>query len=72
MNFAGEIQSVQKSSGSTATIRRAEDQIQALFDRKTYQFPSPGLDAGNSGFAVVDMTRPGRLYLRSDNGWSIR
>jgi len=52
-----------KIIGSTATIRRAEDQIRALFDRDTYQFPAPGLDAGNSGFAVTDNERPGRLYL---------
>lgn len=52
-----------KIIGSTATIRRAEDQIRSLFDRSTYQFPSPGLDAGNSGFAVTDTKRPGRLYL---------
>ena len=52
-----------KIVGSTATIRRAEDQIQALFDRETYQFPAPGLDAGNSGFAVIDQARPGRLYV---------
>ena len=52
-----------KIVGSTATIRRAEDQIQALFDRETYQFPAPGLDAGNSGFAVTDKTHPGRLYV---------
>ena len=52
-----------KIIGSTATIRKAGDQIQALFDRRTYQFPSPGLDAGNSGFAVVDKDLPGRLYL---------
>jgi hypothetical protein len=52
-----------KIIGSTATIRRAEDRIRALFDRMTYQFPSPGLDAGNSGFAVTDYERPGRLYL---------
>ena len=52
-----------KIIGSTATIRRADDQIQALFDRETYQFPAPGLDAGNSGFAVVDTGRPGRLYV---------
>ena len=32
-------------------------------DRETYQFPAPGLDAGNSGFAVIDQTRPGRLYV---------
>ena len=52
-----------KIIGSTATIRRAEDQIKALFDRETYQFPASGLDAGNSGFAVIDKNLPGRLYL---------
>jgi len=52
-----------KIVGSTATIRRAEDQIRALFDRTTYQFPSPGLDADNSAFAVTDRDQPGRLYL---------
>lgn len=52
-----------KIIGSTATIRRAEEQIRALFDRGTYQFPAPGLDAGNSGFAVTDLNSPGRLYV---------
>ena len=52
-----------KVIGSTATIRRADEQISALFDRRTYQFPSPGLDAGNSGFAVIDHDSPGRLYV---------
>lgn len=52
-----------KIIGSTATIRRAEEQIRALFDRDTYQFPAPGLDAGNSGFAVIDADRPGRRYV---------
>ena len=52
-----------KIVGSTATIRTAADQIKALFDRETYQFPAPGLDAENSGFAVIDQTRPGRLYV---------
>lgn len=52
-----------KIIGSTATIRRATEQARALFDRATYQFPSPGLHAGNSGFAVTDTTAPGRLYL---------
>jgi len=52
-----------KIVGSTATIRRAANQIQALFARESYQFPSPGLDAENSGFAVVDDERPGRVYL---------
>jgi hypothetical protein len=52
-----------KLIGSTATIRRAETQIRALFDRDTLQFPPPGLDADDSGFAVVDRSVPGRLYL---------
>lgn len=52
-----------KIIGSTATIRRAADQTRALFDRTTYQFPSPGLDAANSGFAITDREHPGRLYL---------
>lgn len=52
-----------KVIGSTATIRRAEDQIRALFNRSTYQFPSPGLDASNSGFAAHDQSLPGRLYV---------
>ena len=52
-----------KVIGSTATIRRAEDQIRSLFDRRAYQFPSAGLDSGNSGFAVTDPEHPGRLYV---------
>src|SRR5206468_1003419 len=47
----------------TATIRRADEQARALFDRDTYQFPAPGLDAGNSGFAVNDSQNYGRLYV---------
>lgn len=52
-----------KIIGSTATIRRAADQVLALFDRRTCQFPPPGLDASDSGFAVVDMAAPGRRYV---------
>lgn len=52
-----------KVIGSTATIRRATDQARSLFDRDTYQFPAPGLDAANSGFAVIERNKPGRLYL---------
>lgn len=52
-----------KVIGSTATIRRAEQQIAALFDRKAFQFPPPGLDHDNSGFAVADPDAPGRLYV---------
>jgi hypothetical protein len=52
-----------KVIGSTATIRRAHDQITALFARRAFQFPPPGLDDSSSGFAVVDTEQPGRLYL---------
>ena len=51
-----------KVIGSTATIRRADDQILAVFDRRARLFPSPGLVADDSGFAVRDTARPGRLY----------
>lgn len=52
-----------KLIGSTATIRRAETQIAALFDRGSFQFPPPGLDYANSGFAVEDLKVPGRRYV---------
>jgi len=52
-----------KLIGSTATIRRAEDQITALFNRKTRQFPPPGLSADNSGFAMKASGDAGRLYV---------
>ena len=52
-----------KILGSTATIRRANQQIAALFCRDAFQFPPPGLDASNSCFAVEDRNAPGRLYL---------
>ena len=52
-----------KVIGSTATIRRAEDQIRALFDRGCFQFPPPGLDHTNSGFAIEDRDVPGRRYV---------
>lgn len=52
-----------KIIGSTATIRKANDQVKALFDRSTCQFPYPAIDADDSGFAVRDDGAPGRLYL---------
>lgn len=52
-----------KVIGSTATIRRAADQILNLFDRTVMQFPPPGLHHTNSGFACVEDESPGRLYL---------
>lgn len=52
-----------KIVGSTATIGRAADQVRALFDRDVLQFPPPGLDAGDSFFAVRDNAGPDRLYM---------
>jgi hypothetical protein len=52
-----------KILGSTATIRRARDQVLQLFNRDVLQFPPPVLDATDSCFAVVDETSPGRLYV---------
>jgi hypothetical protein len=54
-----------KIVASTATIRRADDQVRSLFARETRRFPPAGLDAGDSFFArQVPMDRaPGRLYV---------
>jgi hypothetical protein len=54
-----------KVIGSTATIRRASEQVRALFDREAFQFPPPAIDHDDSGFAVRDR-RPsamGRRYI---------
>ena len=41
-----------KIIASTATIRRATEQVRRVFDRGTRQFPPPGLDSSDSFFAV--------------------
>lgn len=54
-----------KVIGSTATIRKAPEQVLALFNRQAYQFPPPVIDHDNFGFAVPDK-RPealGRRFL---------
>lgn len=56
-----------KVIGSTATIRRAESQVRALFDRQSCQFPPPGLSYKDSGYAVIDYEKPGRLYVGLSN-----
>jgi hypothetical protein len=48
---------------STATVRRARDQIRALFDREMAIFPPHGIDAGDNFFATTDTTKEGRLYV---------
>jgi hypothetical protein len=55
-----------KIVASTATVRRAQDQIQALFGRPMTQvFPPPGPDRRDSFFAQTMPTSkvPARLYL---------
>lgn len=56
-----------KIVASTATVRRARDQIAALFDRgDTHIFPPPGLDRRDSFFAVTrgeSADDPARWYV---------
>ncbi len=55
-----------KIVASTATVRRAEGQIRALFDRaETQVFPPPGIERTDSWFArtVPSSDSPARLYL---------
>lgn len=51
-----------KIVASTATIRRAPQQCQALYDRETFQFPPQGLDISDSFFAVENPRAAGRIY----------
>ena len=48
---------------STATARRAREQIQALFEREMDIFPPRGIDEGNNFFATTNEEVPGRLYV---------
>ena len=52
-----------KIVASTATISRAEEQVKALYDRKSMLFPPQGLRAGDSFFAIERTDIPGRLYV---------
>ena len=52
-----------KYIASTATIRMAKEQVQALYGRGVAVFPPPGLSCDDSWFAQVDRSRPGRLYV---------
>jgi hypothetical protein len=55
-----------KIIASTATVRRAFEQVQALFDRTLKVFPPPGLEPEDSYFAVeepISDAVPGRLYV---------
>jgi len=48
---------------STATARRAREQIRALFGREMALFPPRGIDDGDNFFATIDRDSPGRLYV---------
>lgn len=55
-----------KVIASTATIRRAPDQVHALFLRQVAVFPPQGLDADDNFFAIqrpATPEEPGRRYL---------
>lgn len=55
-----------KVLAATATVRRADAQIQALFGRpagRVSVFPPPGIDDSETWFATVDRDSPGRLYV---------
>ena len=51
-----------KIVASTATIRQANEQCKALYNRDTMEFPAQGLKAGDSYFAYENPGAPGRLY----------
>lgn len=51
-----------KIVGSTATIRRAEEHVRKLFNRKLAQFPPSGISASDSFFYQVDDSQD-RLYV---------
>lgn len=50
---------------STATIKRASDQIRLLFNRSAFSFPPSGLDMADNYFSeLVPLSEaPGRVYL---------
>jgi len=53
-----------KVLASTATVRRARDQVRALFGRTELSiFPPPGVNDSETFFAQVDYESPGRLYV---------
>ena len=52
-----------KVVASTATIRRANEQCRALYDRTAFQFPPPALDARDSFFSREDSESDGRTYV---------
>jgi hypothetical protein len=52
-----------KVLAATATVRRSDVQVRALFGRERRLFPPPGRDESETFFAEVDRDRPPRVYL---------
>lgn len=55
-----------KVISSTATVRKAREQVHSLFQRQLQVFPPHGLDAGDNFFSIqrkVTKGKPGRRYL---------
>lgn len=54
-----------KIVGSTATIRRAGEQCEKLYDSPVFQFPPAGISASDSFYAIEDnsASQPGRVYV---------
>lgn len=55
-----------KVIASTATVRKAREQVHALFQRQLQIFPPHGLDASDNFFAkqrAVSKEKPGRRYM---------
>ncbi len=59
-----------KIIGSTATIKSASNQVKNLFDRKSFQFPPPGIDYQNSFFSKTDTSSHRKYIAMSSNGRS--
>jgi len=52
-----------KVVASTATIKRAHDQVKGLFDREVFLFPPSGMSHDDSYFVHFDHSVPGRRYV---------
>ena len=55
-----------KVIASTATVRKAREQVHGLFQRQLQIFPPHGLDASDNFFArqrAVTKAKPGRRYM---------
>ena len=52
-----------KIVGSTATIRRASEQVRSLYNREINQFPPPGISASDNYFSFEKSDDPGRIYI---------